>query len=64
MSYNKCLKRCRGIYADVKKSPVEIVQAAQFQILMNDYLNYTWFQNDIASQTQDLIGDISSSFLE
>ena len=45
--HGECLKPCEGFYVDVKKSPVEIVQEAQYQILLEDYLNYTWFQNDI-----------------
>ena len=57
MPYRECLKPCDGMYVDVKKSPVEIVQAAQYQILMNDYINYTWFQNDISSQIQDMNGN-------
>ena len=45
--FDECLKPCEGLYLDVKKSPVNIVEEAQFQILLEDYLNYTWFQNDI-----------------
>ena len=45
LPYNKCLKPCEGIFADFKKSPVEIVQKAKYQLLMNDYLKYTWFQD-------------------
>ena len=44
------------MYADVKKSPVEILQAAQYQIFMNEYINYTWFQNDISNQEQEIRG--------
>ena len=44
------------MYADVKKSPVEIVQAAQYQIFMNEYINFTWFQNDISNQNQEIRG--------
>ena len=56
MPYQECLKPCKGIYVDVKKSPVEIVQAAEYQILMNEYLNYTWFNID-QSQFQNIQGN-------
>ena len=44
--HGKCLKPSEGLYLDVKKSPVNIVEEAQYHILLEDYLNYTWFQND------------------
>ena len=55
--HGECLKPCEGLYLDVKKSPVDIVQVAQYQILMDDYLNYTWFQNDINWDMPYLQGD-------
>ena len=54
MRHEECLRPCDGMYVDVKKSPVEIVQSARYQILMNDYINYTWFQNDISNQKYKL----------
>ena len=45
LPYSKCLKPCEGIYADFKKSPVQIVQKAKYQLLMDEYLKYTWFQD-------------------
>ena len=61
MPYQECLKPCKGIYVDVKKSPVEIVQAAEYQILMNEYLNYTWFKINL-SQFQNIQGNELSMF--
>ena len=60
MPYHECLKPCKGIYVDVKKSPIEIVQPAEYQILMNEYLNYTWFKID-QSQLQNIQGNEISS---
>ena len=54
--YDDCLKPCQGLYVDVKKEPVEIVQVPQYQIMMKAYENYTWFQNNIDSQRQSLKG--------
>ena len=42
----KCLKPCEGLYFDVKKDKVEVEQAAQYDLLMSKYENYTWFQED------------------
>ena len=56
--YNDCLKPCQGLYVDVKKQPVEIVQVPQYQIMMKAYENYTWFQNNIDSQRQSLKGTL------
>ena len=38
-----CLKPCDGMHVDVKKHPVEIVQLPEYQLLLDDYLNYTSF---------------------
>ena len=62
MPYHECLKPCKGIYVDVKKSPIEIVQPAEYQILMNEYLNYTWFKID-QSQLQNIQGNELSKSL-
>ena len=43
--YKDCLKPCDGIYVDVKKYPVEIVQLPEYQILIEHYSNYTWMHN-------------------
>ena len=36
------LKPCEGLYLDLKKSPVNIVELAQFQILLDDYFDIEW----------------------
>ena len=38
-----CLKPCDGMHVDVKKHPVKIVQLPEYQLLLDDYLNYTSF---------------------
>ena len=41
------MKPCEGIYVDVKKSPVDIVESAKNQLLIEEYgLNYTSFKDD------------------
>ena len=60
--YNDCLKPCQGLYVDVKKDPVEIVQVPQYQLLMKEYENYTWFQNDIDGQSQSMIGESNTVY--
>ena len=57
---NDCLKPCKGLYVDVKKEPVELVQVPQYQIMMMEYENYTWFQKNVDSQRQSLKGDINT----
>ena len=43
----ECLKPCEGLYLDVKKSSVEIVESAENNLLKLAYIqNYTWFQED------------------
>ena len=40
-----CLKSCDGMHVDVRKHPVEIVHLPEYEILLDEYLNYTWFEN-------------------
>ena len=40
----------------MKREPVEVVQIPQYQIMMNEYEGYTWFQNKIAMQRQSMKG--------
>ena len=52
-----CNNPCKGLYIDVKKDPVEIIQAPQYQIMMNQYEMYTWFQKNVDTQTPALRGN-------
>ena len=58
----KCLKPCKGLYVDVKKSPADIVQFAKNQLLIQDYkLKYIWFQDDCnwifqGNNSKDILG--------
>ena len=43
---DECLKPCQGLYVDVKKDAVHIEQETQYEQMMSEYANYTWFQED------------------
>ena len=60
LQYNKCLRPCEGLYVDVKKSPVEVVQVAQYKLLMKDYANHTWFHENNILEMEDMQGNLSS----
>ena len=52
----ECLKPCKGLYFDVKKHPVEIVQVAENNILNINYIsNFSSFQDDQTWFTNDEI---------
>ena len=36
----ECLKPCEGLYVDVKKTQVEVVQIPQYQLLFDEYKKY------------------------
>ena len=59
LQYNKCLRPCEGLYVDVKKSPVEVVQVAQYKLLMKDYANHTWFHENNILEMEDMQGNLS-----
>ena len=58
LQYNKCLRPCEGLYVDVKKSPVEVVQVAQYKLLMKDYANHTWFHESNILEMEDMQGNL------
>ena len=60
LQYNKCLRPCEGLYVDVKKSPVEVVQVAQYKLLVKDYANHTWFHENNILEMEDMQGNLSS----
>ena len=51
-----CNNPCKGLYVDVKKDPVEIIQAPQYQMMVNQYKMYTWMQNHVDTKTAGLRG--------
>ena len=38
--HEECLKPCEGLYVDVKKTQVEVVQIPQYQLLFDEYKKY------------------------
>ena len=46
LPFDECLKPCQGLYVDVKKDAVKIEQETQYEQMMTEYANYTWFQED------------------
>ena len=38
--HEECLKPCEGLYVDVKKTQVEVVQIPQYQLLFDEYRKY------------------------
>ena len=42
---------------NVKKSPVEVVQVAQYKLLMKDYANHTWFHENNILEMEDMQGN-------
>ena len=63
LQYNKCLRPCEGLYVDVKKSPVEVVQVPSYHLLMKDYAKHTWFneKNVFENDMKNMQGNSETS---
>ena len=49
----ECLKPCEGLYVDVKKTQVEVVQIPQYQLLFDEYKKYA--QGNITAADNEII---------
>ena len=60
---NTCLRPCEGVYVDVKKSPVEVVQVPHYHLLMKDYAKHTWFheKNVFENDMKNMQGNSETS---
>ena len=61
LPFDECLKPCQGLYVDVKKDAVNIEQETQYEQMMTEYANYTWFQED---NTAPLEGELPKMIIK